>query len=74
MSNIEENNPIEDIKKNITTYLKGVRSEWGKITWPQRDQVTVETVVVLFVVAIITLFVYFVDVGFKDLFTFLKLN
>ena len=27
----------------IKTYFKGVKLEWGKITWPERRQVFVET-------------------------------
>ena len=43
------NDVIETTKKNIITYFKGVRTEWGKITWPEKNQVVVET---FFVVAI----------------------
>ena len=37
-------------KENVSNYLKGVKSEWSKITWPERRQVIVETIVVLIVV------------------------
>lgn len=30
------NDVIETTKKNIITYFKGVRTEWGKITWPEK--------------------------------------
>lgn len=49
----------------ITTYLKGVRSEWGKITWPERRQVFAETLFVVVIVFVFTLSVYLMDVFFK---------
>ena len=66
MSNENENQL--DIVKDTKTYFKGVKSEWGKITWPLRQQVFMETIIVLIVVAVITAFVYLVDIGFKGLF------
>ena len=74
MSNVEENNKIEEIKSNLKVYFKGIKSEWGKITWPQKNQVVAETIVVLIVVTAITLFVYLVDIGFKALFQLLNLT
>lgn len=49
----------------IKTYLKGVRAEWGKITWPERGQVIGETVAVIVIVFVFTLFVYLMDIFFK---------
>ena len=66
MSNENENQL--DIVKDTKAYFKGVKSEWGKITWPLRQQVFMETIIVLIVVAVITAFVYLVDIGFKGLF------
>ncbi|MEI8390062.1 MAG: preprotein translocase subunit SecE [bacterium] len=37
-------------KESVSNYFKGVKVEWGKITWPDRRQVIVETIVVLLVV------------------------
>ena len=70
MSSVKSNetNKVDEIK----TYFKGVKSEWGKITWPQKQQVWVETLVVLFVVTFLTLVVYVIDISFKWLFQFLK--
>ena len=47
--------------QSIATYFKGVKSEWGKITWPERQQVVVETMFVLAIVIAFTLFVYIID-------------
>lgn len=49
----------------ITTYLKGVRSEWGKITWPERSQVFGETIFVVVIVFVFTVAVYLMDIVFK---------
>jgi preprotein translocase subunit SecE len=50
---------------NLVEYLKGVRQEWHKITWPPREQVIAETGVVLFVVTFFSLFVFFLDKVFQ---------
>ena len=56
-----ENKFIQD----ITTYFRGVKAEWGKITWPEKNQVVVETIFVLAIVIAFTLFVYIIDLIFK---------
>ena len=71
MSNENENQP--EIVTNLKTYFRGVKSEWGKITWPIRQQVVAETIVVLIVVAFITSVVYLIDIGFKGLFKIMHL-
>ena len=55
----------------IKTYLKGVRSEWGKITWPERRQVFAETLFVVVIVFVFTVSVYLMDVIFKWAFGFI---
>ena len=72
MSN--EINDKPNMVENIKTYFKGVKSEWGKITWPQKQQVWAETIVGLVVVTFFTVLVYLIDIGFKGLFHFLKLS
>ena len=61
-------------KDRLINYFKGVKSEWGKITWPQKPQIVVETIIVAAVVALFTILVFFIDIGFKWLFQFLKLT
>ena len=63
-----------DLKESIRLYFKGIKSEWGKITWPQRPQIIAETIVVLIVVAFITTVVYLIDIGFKGIFHFFHLT
>ncbi len=61
------NDTLETAKKNITSYFKGVRTEWGKITWPEKNQVVVETFFVVAIVFVFTVFIYFVDIIFNAL-------
>ena len=61
------NNKLETVKNNIVTYFKGVRTEWGKITWPEKHQVVVETFFVVAIVFIFTVFIYVVDIIFNAL-------
>lgn len=56
---------MNEIMNSIIMYLKGVRSEWGKITWPERSQVIAETFFVVIIVVAFTVAVYFMDVIFK---------
>ena len=49
----------------IKTYFQGVRAEWGKINWPEKQQVVAETVFVVVIVAFFTLSVYLIDIIFK---------
>ena len=52
---------IETLKQQITDYFLGVKSEWGKVSWPTRQQVLSETLVVLVVVIAFTTVVFTMD-------------
>jgi len=56
---------MNQVLNTITTYLKGVRAEYGKINWPERRQVFAETLFVVVIVFVFTISVYFMDVTFK---------
>jgi len=59
------NDGFENTKNAIITYFKGVRSEWSKITWPEKNQVVVETFFVVAIVFVFTVFIYLVDIIFN---------
>lgn len=59
------NNTLETTKNNIVTYFRGVRTEWGKITWPEKQQVVVETSFVVAIVFVFTVFIFIVDKLFE---------
>ena len=54
-------------KEAILSYFKGVKTEWGKITWSEKHQVIVETFFVVAIVFVFTVFIYFVDIIFNAL-------
>ena len=62
------NKNFENTKNSIINYFKGVRSEWGKITWPEKQQVIVETFFVVAIVFVFTIFIFFADKIFEGLF------
>ncbi len=72
MAPVEKNTTKCDYKEMLTTYFRGVKAEWSKVSWPTRKQVIVETGVVLAVVVFFTLVVYFMDIIFKALLGLIK--
>ena len=58
-------NEEQNILENTKNYFKGVKTEWNKITWPDRQQILVQTVAVFFVVFVFTVIVYLMDMVFK---------
>ena len=63
----QTNEQNKSFKEDLTTYFKGVKAEWGKISWPQKNQIIFETGVVLFVVIAFTIIVYLMDIIFKGI-------
>ena len=66
------NDNLENVKKNIITYFKGVKTEWGKITWPEKRQVVAETIFVVIIVFAFTVSVYLIDIIYAGLFGLIK--
>lgn len=63
---------IQAFVNSIQSYFRGVRTEWGKINWPERKQVITETVFVIIIVTGFTIAVYVMDLIFKSIFDLLK--
>ena len=61
------NEKTPTFKEKIVTYFKGVKSEWGKISWPQKPQIISETVIVSIVVIFFTIVIFLMDVIFKGI-------
>ncbi len=57
---------------SLQTYFRGVKTEWGKISWPERKQVVTETVFVIVIVFVFTVAIYLMDIIFKGLFGLIK--
>ena len=60
--------------EKFITYFKGVKAEWGKITWPERKQVIAQTCIVLVIVTIFTCYTYGLDIIFKAIIKTLGLS
>ena len=63
---------LENTTNSIKTYFRGVRSEWGKISWPEKRQVVTETIFVIAIVFVFTVAVYLMDIIFKGLLGLIK--
>ena len=62
------NSTVEAIK----TYFKGVKTEWGRVTWPEKRQVIFETFAVIAIVTVFTFAIYIIDLAFKGLLGLIK--
>lgn len=49
--------------QSLTDYIRDVRVEMSKVTWPTRHELRESTIVVLVMVAISTAFIFVVDRG-----------
>ena len=72
MATSEKTPQNSDFKTSTITYFKGVKAEWGKVSWPQKQQVIAETGIVLAVVVFFTIVVYLMDIVFKFLLGLIK--
>ena len=72
MATAEKTPQNTDFKESVVTYFKGVKAEWGKVSWPTKKQVIVETGIVLAVVTFFTIVVYLMDIIFKGLLGLIK--
>jgi preprotein translocase subunit SecE len=54
-------NKLRNLFEKIRTFLKEVKIEMKKVTWPSREDLTNYTTVVLFVVLIMSIFIGIVD-------------
>ena len=57
----------EAVVESLKNYFKGVRTEFSRITWPQKGQVVAETISVIIIVFGFTVAIYVMDVVFKFL-------
>ena len=66
--------PAKNKKPNIFVrffrYLKEVKSELKKVTWPTSKQVVRDTLTVIVIVAISALFIGVIDLVFKNIVSF----
>ncbi len=58
--------------ESIKTYFRGVRTEWGRVSWPDKRQVFIETISVIVIVFVFTVAIYLIDVIFKGILVLIK--
>lgn len=59
--------PLAAKIKELIQYFKDSREELKKVTWPDREEVTSYTVVVVIAVVIFSIFLWIVDTGLMAL-------
>ncbi|MDD9899031.1 MAG: preprotein translocase subunit SecE [Candidatus Melainabacteria bacterium] len=59
-------------KEPAGEYFRGVKTEFKKIEWPNKEQVQNEFVTVIVIVAIISAIVYFIDIGLDNVINTIK--
>lgn len=55
----------------VVKYLKSVKSELKRVTWPSKQELQSSTLIVTVSLVAVSLFVYGVDMGFVQLFKLL---
>ena len=58
---------MREIMNKLLLYLKDVRSEMMKVTWPSRSELTGATIIVMILSLIMALFVKACDLGIGSL-------
>ncbi|MBL0332757.1 MAG: preprotein translocase subunit SecE [Chlorobiota bacterium] len=59
------------MKESIVNFVQGVTSEMKKVSWPTQEQLKEATLLTLGTCAVITTFVYSIDLIFTQLFSFI---
>lgn len=57
-------------KEPLKDYIEGVKTEFNKIEWPSKEQVSNELITVLVIGAAISVLVYLIDIGIDKLIKF----
>lgn len=58
---------MNEAMESIKAYFKGVKTEWGRVSWPERKQIVAETMSVIVIVFVFTVAIYCMDLIFKGL-------
>lgn len=65
--NGKSNDKLKEIFDPIKAYFKGVKAEWGRISWPEKSQISAETISVIIIVFTFTIIIYLMDLVFKGI-------
>ena len=58
---------MNEMIESTKVYFRGVKAEWGRISWPEKKQIIAETISVIIIVAVFTVGIYLLDLLFKGL-------
>ncbi len=50
---------------NKPSFWTGVKAEWNKITWPNKDQLTKQTIAVVVITVVLGLVITLLDTGLQ---------
>lgn len=62
---------MKNLINKVIQFLKDVRFELGKVTWPSRRELLGSTVIVMIMSVIVSIFIGVVDLGFSNLVSFI---
>jgi len=57
--------------EQLKDYFKGVKSEWHKVTWPDKQQTLHETLIVIVITAFVTMLIFLIDVVLRFIIGFI---
>jgi preprotein translocase subunit SecE len=55
----------DSAKENKVSFLDGVKAEWGKIVWPNKDQLTKQTVAVIITTIVVGVIISLLDTALQ---------
>ena len=58
-------------KKSLFKFFREAKAEMKKVTWPSKEQLIRNTVVILVFIAVVTIILSALDIGFSKLFQML---
>jgi len=62
---------MKNLLNKAIQFLRDVRFELGKVTWPSRRELLGSTVIVIIMSVIVSIFIGVVDLGFSNLVSFI---
>lgn len=62
---------MKNLLNKLVQFLKDVRFELSKVTWPSRRELLGSAVIVVIMSVIVSLFIGVVDLGFSNLVSFI---
>ena len=65
MSKSNSNSFIKKIADGCSSFIKGVKTEFGKIIWPDKESVAKQTATVVIITIILALIIVLLDAGIQ---------